>query len=116
MSDELTIFDHILAGKIPARIVYQDDDILAFEDIQPQAPVHVLVVPKIKQRSFDDLAELSPELCGRLFCGAARVARQLGLAENGYRVVVNCGRDGQQTVNYIHLHLLAGRAMQWPPG
>ncbi|PIQ23740.1 histidine triad nucleotide-binding protein [bacterium (Candidatus Blackallbacteria) CG17_big_fil_post_rev_8_21_14_2_50_48_46] len=116
MSDSITLFDRLLAQEIPADIVYEDEHILAFRDIHPQAPVHVLVIPKIKQQSFDQLADISPELCGQLFTGVARVARELGLAENGYRVVINHGRDGQQTVEYIHAHLLAGRQMQWPPG
>lgn len=115
-AESLTLFDRILSREIPADIVYEDDDVLAFRDIHPQAPVHVLVIPKQKLTGFDSLADISPEQCGRLFSGAARVARQLGLAENGYRVVINYGRDGQQTVEYIHLHLLAGRLMQWPPG
>lgn len=111
-----TVFDRIIARELPADIVYEDEDILAFRDIHPQAPVHVLVIPKQKVTGFDALADISPAQCGKLFVGAAKVARQLGLVENGYRVVINFGRDGQQTVEYIHLHILAGRLMQWPPG
>jgi histidine triad (HIT) family protein len=113
---EVTIFDRVLAGEIPAQVVYEDEHVLAFQDIMPQAPVHVLVIPKQKKRCYDDLADTNPEEVGQLFVGAARAARVLGLAENGYRVVINHGRDGQQTVDYIHLHLLAGRQMIWPPG
>lgn len=115
MSD-VTIFDRILAGEIPAHKVYEDDEILAFHDVNPQAPVHVLVIPKHKIQRFDHLSDQEAQVVGRLFQGAAKVARQLGLAEPGYRVVINNGSDGQQTVEYIHLHLLGGRQMQWPPG
>jgi histidine triad (HIT) family protein len=116
MSDEITIFDQILAGEIPANKVYENEHILAFHDVSPQAPVHVLVIPKHKLVSFSDLAEAPAEVVSELFQGAARVAQALGLSENGYRVVLNTGREGGQTVNYIHLHLLAGRQMLWPPG
>ncbi|MBF2053381.1 MAG: histidine triad nucleotide-binding protein [Candidatus Sericytochromatia bacterium] len=112
----MTLFDKMLAGEIPCDKVYEDDDILAFNDINPQAPVHVLVIPKHKVARFDGLPEQDAETVGRLFQGAARVARQLGIQENGYRVIVNNGRDAQQTVEYIHLHLLAGRPLKWPPG
>lgn len=113
---ETTIFDKILAGEIPADKVYEDEDIFAFRDIQPQAPVHVLVIPKRKVPHFDGLQQQEAEIVGRLFKGAAQVARMLGLAEDGYRVVINHGRNGQQTVDYLHLHLLGGRQLTWPPG
>jgi len=115
MSD-VTIFDKILAGEIPADKVYEDEFILAFRDISPQAPVHVLVIPKHKVQNFDGLCELETEVVGRLFQGAARVARELELPADGYRVVINHGRHGQQTVDYLHLHLLGGRQLTWPPG
>lgn len=115
MSD-VTIFEKILAGEIPANKAYEDDDVFAFYDIHPQAPVHVLVIPKQKVQRFDHLQEQDAELVAKLFQGAAKVARHLGLAEPGYRVVINNGADGQQTVEYIHLHILGGRQMQWPPG
>lgn len=111
-----TLFDRVLAGEIPVERVYEDDHILAFRDIHPQAPVHVLVIPKQRVARFDGLDALAAETVGRLFQGAAQVARELGLAEDGYRVVVNNGPNGQQTVEYLHLHLLGGRQMQWPPG
>lgn len=114
--EEITIFDKILAGEIPADKVYEDDDILAFRDINAQAPTHVLVIPKEKLVRFDELADLDAERVGKLFVGAAKVARQLGLADNGYRIVVNNGPDGQQSVDYIHIHILGGRKMTWPPG
>jgi histidine triad (HIT) family protein len=116
MSDEVTIFDRILAGEIPANKVYENEHILAFHDVAPQAPVHVLVIPKHKLVSFSDLADAPAEVVSQLFQGASQVAHQLGLAENGYRVVINTGHEGGQTVNYIHLHILAGRPLQWPPG
>ena len=115
MSGE-TIFDKILAGQIPSNKVYEDDHIFAFHDINPQAPVHVLVIPKKKIRGFPELLEFSDEEAGRLFRGAAKVAAELGLEENGYRVVINNRHHGQQTVEYIHAHILGGRQLQWPPG
>ena len=113
---ETTIFDRMLTGEIPADKVYEDEHIFAFRDINPQAPVHVLVIPKHKVSRFDLLPEQEVEMVGRLFQGAAKVARELGLAENGYRIVINNGEHGQQTVEYIHLHILGGRQLKWPPG
>lgn len=113
---EMTLFERILAGEIPSDKVYEDEDVFAFRDINPQAPVHVLVIPKHKTARFDHLNELEAERVGLLFQGAARVARALGLAENGYRVVVNNGEHGQQTVEYLHVHILGGRQLEWPPG
>ena len=112
----MTVFEKILNKEIPAKIVYEDDDILAFHDISPQAPVHVLVIPKAKIVAFNDLADQGNEMVGKLFRGAAVVAKKLGIDEKGYRVVINCGEHGQQTVAYLHLHLLAGRQLKWPPG
>ncbi len=111
-----TIFDKMLAGEIPYETVYEDEDVLAFKDINPQAPVHVLVIPKQKLMGFDDLADQSHEQVGKLFQKAALVARKCGLAQDGYRIVVNHGEHGQQTVQYIHLHILGGRPLNWPPG
>ena len=113
---ENTIFDKILAGDIPAKVVYEDEHVLAFHDVNPQAPVHVLVIPKQKVVRFQDLPEQDLTMVGRLFQTAAIVARQLGLEDKGYRVVVNNGEQGQQTVAYIHLHILGQRQMKWPPG
>lgn len=115
MSD-VTIFDKIINREIPAQIVYEDASVLAFRDIQPQAPTHVLVIPKKKVARFSQLADLSPQDVGQFFAGVAKVAAQLGLDKNGYRVVVNNGRDGQQTVEYLHAHILGGRGLTWPPG
>lgn len=115
MSD-ITLFDKILAGEIPAEKVYEDDDVLAFRDINPQALIHVLVIPKQKVARFDQLLDQPAATVGLLFQGAARVASALGLTENGYRIVVNNGKHGQQTVDYLHVHILGGRQMEWPPG
>ena len=111
-----TIFDKILKGDIPADVVFEDDNILAFKDISPQAPVHVLVIPKKKIVSFNDLHTLSPTETGQFLNGVSKVAVQLGLAEDGYRIVLNCGSNGQQTVEYLHAHILGERQMEWPPG
>lgn len=111
-----TLFDKILAGEIPNETVYEDEDVLAFKDINPQAPVHVLVIPKQKLEGFDALADQSHDQVGKLFQKAALIARKLGLAQDGYRIVVNHGEHGQQTVKYIHLHILGGRPLNWPPG
>lgn len=111
-----TIFDKILAKEIPAHVVYEDDQVLAFRDIQPQAPVHVLVIPKSKVARFAELPEQNDAAVGVFFSRVAKVARELGLEKNGYRVVINNGRDGQQTVEYLHAHILGGRALTWPPG
>ena len=113
---EETIFDRILRRELPAEIVYESEDVLAFRDIQPQAPVHILVIPKQKVANFNEFAEQSVEAMGKLMLGVGNVVRELGLAKGGYRLVVNCGRDGQQTVDYLHVHLLGGRLLKWPPG
>ena len=112
---EDTIFDKILRKEIRSDVVYEDDDVLAFRDINPQAPTHVVVIPKSKAAGFDRLQSLSPEVVGRYMQGVARAAEKLGLGE-GYRVVFNVGRHGLQTVAYVHAHLLGGRMMGWPPG
>jgi histidine triad (HIT) family protein len=110
-----TIFSKIIARTIPARIEYEDDRCLAFHDVAPQAPVHVLVIPKRPITSLADVGDEDAPLLGHLLAVAARVARQLGLSQ-GYRLVINCGRDGGQTVDHLHVHLLGGRGLGWPPG
>ncbi len=115
MSTEKTIFQKIADGEIEGDIVYEDDDIIAFRDINPQAPVHILIVPRRVIPTIDDIQESDAPIVGRLFTVASEVARREGL-DNGYRVVMNCGPDGQQTVYHIHLHLLGGRQFSWPPG
>lgn len=111
-----TIFDKILAKQIPAKVAYEDDDVFAFYDIAPQAPLHVLVIPKKKARGFEELRHRSSSEVGAFFCGVSRVAHHLGLEKDGYRVVVNHGTHGQQSVDYIHAHILGGRPLNWPPG
>lgn len=113
---EETIFDKILKGDIPADVVFENDKVLAFRDINPQAPVHVLVIPKKKVESFNDLKDVSPEETGLFLNSVSEVAGLLGLAEDGYRIVMNCGKIGQQTVEYLHAHILGERQMKWPPG
>ena len=111
-----TVFDRILEGTLPARVVYEDSHVLAFHDAHPKAPVHVLVIPKRRAGSFAELAAQEPEVIGHFFQGVAATARTLGLLENGYRLVINTGRDANQTVAYVHAHILGGRALGWPPG
>ncbi len=113
MSD--TLFSKIIRREIPADIVYEDDHVLAFRDIHPQAPVHVLFVPKKPVPTLNDLRPEDVELAGRLLLAAAAYARKEGFAEKGYRAVINCNGDGGQTVFHLHLHVLAGRQMTWPP-
>ena len=110
-----TIFKRIIDGEIPARIVYQDDECLAFHDIAPQAPTHVIVIPKKEISSLDAVSEDDAALLGHLVMVVHRLARQLQL-DQGYRVVVNCGPHAGQSVDHLHFHLLGGRAMSWPPG
>jgi len=110
-----TIFKRIIDREIPADVVHEDDHCLAFRDVNPQAPTHVLIVPKREIASLDEVSEVDEILIGHLFAVAAKLARQLGL-QNGYRAVVNCGKEGGQTVDHLHVHLLGGRAMNWPPG
>ncbi len=111
-----TLFSKIIRREIPADIVYEDDYVLAFRDINPQAPVHVLFIPKQPVATLNDLAPEQAELVGRLVLAAAAFAKREGVAESGYRTVFNCNEDGGQSVFHIHLHLLAGRKLGWPPG
>ncbi len=115
MADD-TIFDRILNKEIPAPLVYEDDAVIAFKDINPQAPVHVLVVPKKKITDLRQAEQASDAELAALLRGISKVAKQLGLDEGGYRTVFNSGRDAQQSVAYIHAHILGGRALGWPPG
>lgn len=110
-----TIFSKIIDRTIPARIVHDDDRCLAFHDISPQAPVHVLVIPKKPIESLAHAAEEDTDLLGHLLATATNLARTLGL-DAGYRVVINTGKDGGQSVDHLHLHLLGGRSLSWPPG
>jgi histidine triad (HIT) family protein len=110
-----SIFKKIIDKEIPAQIVYEDDRCLAFRDVAPQAPVHVLVIPKREIASLDELSDGDAELVAHLYLVIRNLARELGLAK-GYRVVLNCGRDGGQSVDHLHFHLLGGRQLTWPPG
>ena len=111
-----TIFSKIVRREIPADIVYEDDDVLAFRDLNPQAPVHVLFIPKRAIATLDDAAPGDADVRGKLLLAAAAYAREQGLAKDGYRTVINTNSHGGQTVFHIHVHLLAGRQMHWPPG
>ena len=110
-----TIFQRIIDKEVPARVVYEDDLCLAFHDVNPQAPVHVLVIPKRPVRSVADLAAEDQGLAGHLLLACRRIAEDLKL-DGGYRIVANIGPDAGQTVDHLHLHILAGRALSWPPG
>ena len=113
--EEKTIFKRIIDGEIPANIIHDDEHCLAFHDISPQAPTHVLVIPKREIPSLDQLGAGDEHLIGHIHLVIKEVAAQLGLT-NGYRVVVNCGNDGGQEVGHLHFHLLGGRRLKWPPG
>jgi histidine triad (HIT) family protein len=112
----MTIFEKIAAGEIPAKIVYEAEDFVAFHDINPQAPVHVLIIPR---RCIPRIAEAEAAhagLLGRMLLASREIAGQLGVAESGYRLVINNGRDAGESVPHLHIHLLAGRNLLWPPG
>jgi histidine triad (HIT) family protein len=111
-----TIFGKIIRKEIPATIVYEDDDLLAFRDIAPVAPVHILLIPKKPINSIDGATQEDEGILGRLMLIAAEIARQEGLADSGYRIVTNIGPDGGQTVFHLHLHIIGGRKLEWPPG
>ena len=110
------LFCKIIAGEIPANKVYSDEDVFAFHDINPQAPVHVLVVPTRHLARADAANEADEALLGRLILKANQIAADLGLGDEGYRYVINTGQHGGQTVLHLHLHILGGRALSWPPG
>ncbi|HPP67024.1 MAG TPA: histidine triad nucleotide-binding protein, partial [bacterium] len=110
------VFCKIVADKIPVEMVYQDNDIVAFHDINPQAPVHVLIVPKKHLRNLLDVKDQDVFLIGKMLMVATEIARQLHIAEIGYRIVINTNRDAGQSIDHLHIHLIGGRQMQWPPG
>lgn len=114
MSEDL--FLKIIDREIPAEIVYEDDDVLAFNDINPQAPLHVLVIPKKHIRTLNDAGEQDEAVLGKLLNVARKIAHEKGVAEEGYRMVMNCNAGAGQTVFHIHLHLMGGRTFSWPPG
>lgn len=110
------LFCKMVSGQIKPNTVYEDDDVLAFKDINPQAPVHVLVIPKKHTATLNDLKPADAALVGKLLLTAARIAKDSGIAESGYRAVMNCNADAGQSVFHVHLHLLGGRILRWPPG
>ncbi len=112
----MTIFKKIIDGEIPADIVYDDEDCLAFRDVNPQAPIHILVIPKKEIASLAGAEEEDKRLLGHILLKLAEIARDQGLEGDGYRVVANIGRNGGQSVDHLHFHLLGGRSLSWPPG
>lgn len=110
------LFCKMVSGEIPPDKVYEDDEVLAFRDINPQAPTHILIIPKTHISTTNDLEKEHAPLVGQLFLTAKRIAGQEGLSEPGYRMVLNCNAEAGQTVFHLHLHLLGGRPMTWPPG
>ena len=116
MSESDCLFCKIGSGEIPARRIYETDDVVAFRDINPQAPTHALVIPKRHIPSINDLTDGDAEIVGRLFLAARQIAENEGFSEPGYRVTMNCNAAAGQTVFHIHLHLLGGRDFGWPPG
>ena len=112
----MTLFEKIIAREIPAKIVFEDDDVIAFQDVNPQAPVHLLIVPKRVIPRLAEANESDQGLLGKLILTAMKVARDLGVSESGYRVVINSGPDAGESVPHLHVHLLGGRALAWPPG
>lgn len=110
---ENCLFCKIVRGEIPSSKVYEDDRVLAFKDIDPQAPVHVLLIPK---KHSDSILDTDTETMGYMCAIAKKLANDLGIADKGFRIAVNTGEDGQQSVRHLHMHILGGRSMQWPPG
>lgn len=110
------IFCDIAAGKIPSEMVYEDDRVCAFYDVNPVAPVHILIIPKKHLESVNAVGAGERELAGHIIMVAAEISKKVGIAEDGYRIVNNCGENGGQTVGHLHFHLLGGRALAWPPG
>jgi histidine triad (HIT) family protein len=112
----MTIFEKIIAREIPAKIVFEDNDVIAFHDVDPKAPVHVLIIPKRVIPRLAEAQETDARLLGKLIWTATKVARDLGAAESGYRVVINSGPDAGESVPHLHVHLLGKRSLGWPPG
>ncbi|WP_027625039.1 histidine triad nucleotide-binding protein [Clostridium lundense] len=110
------IFCKIISGEIPSEKVYEDELVLSFKDISPEAPAHVLIIPKKHISSLNELKEEDEKIISHVFMVATEIVKKLGIADSGYRIVTNCGEDGGQTVSHIHFHLLGGRSLQWPPG
>ena len=110
------LFCKIREGEIPADIIYQDDDVMAFNDVNPQAPTHLLIIPKKHLSTVNDVEPTDELMMGKLFSAAKKIAAEKGISDDGYRLVVNTNEQAGQTVFHIHMHFLAGRAMTWPPG
>ena len=111
-----SIFDKIINKEISADIIYETDNILAFKDINPIAPVHILIIPKYNIPTMNDISNEDSEVMSELLLSAKIIAKEIGVADSGYRLVINCNEDGGQTVSHLHLHLIAGRKFNWPPG
>ena len=116
MFNEGCIFCKIADKKIPAKIVFEDNDVVAFEDTRPQAPIHIMVIPKAHIEKVSEIKEEDSVLIGKLVLAAKNIARDKGIEERGYRLVMNCNKDAGQEVFHLHLHLLGGRKFEWPPG
>ena len=116
MSQNDNLFKKIMRGEIPSSKVYEDDDVFAFNDISPVAPTHILIIPKAPIDSLDELTDDDATTAGKLLVAASKLAKKLGFSKDGYRCVINTGAEAGQSVPHLHLHLLAGRDFQWPPG
>ena len=112
----MTLFEKIISREIPARIVYEDDEVIAIHDVNPQAPVHVLIVPKKVVSRIGEAGQEDAELLGRLLLTAGQIAKSLGVYETGFRLAINHGHDAGESVPHLHVHLLGGRTLAWPPG
>lgn len=115
-SEQDCLFCKILAGEIPADVIYESESAIAFRDINPQAPTHVLIIPRMHVATINDITESDQAMVGSLYSAAKEIAAAEGIADEGYRVVMNCNEGAGQTVFHLHLHLLGGRALGWPPG
>jgi histidine triad (HIT) family protein len=113
---ENCIFCSIIEGKIRSQKVYEDEHVFAFKDISPEAPIHVLIIPKLHISSINELKEENIYVISHIYSATQKIAKEFGIADSGYRVVSNCGKDAGQTVYHIHFHLLGGRSLNWPPG
>lgn len=116
MQNASCLFCRIIRKEIPANIVYEDDDVVAFDDIKPQAPLHVLIIPRNHIERVTDLTDKDAAMAGKLIVAAKKIAQTRGIQESGYRIVLNCNKDAGQEVFHIHAHLLGGRRFTWPPG
>ncbi len=112
----MTLFEKIANHEIPAKIVHEDDDLVAFHDINPQAPHHIIIIPRRPIASINEVEPNDAELIGKMVILAKELAQRLGVSDSGYRLVFNCGAQGGQTVEHVHLHLIGGRQLHWPPG